>query len=621
LAADPASWYSPDRSLSAASFRSVVDMWRHRVGSTPDGEALTYRAPTGGWHTLSWHQADERVRRIANALLHFGLQPEQRCCILARTRVEWILADMAILSAAGATTTIYPSSTAAECAYIIEHCGAVLVFAEDDTQVAKLQQVREQLGDVKRVVVIDGRPSSDGWVQTLAMFEQEGRDFAVAQPTALDTASSALTPESLATLIYTSGTTGQPKGVMLSHDAWVYEAEAMDLLGVMSPADRQFLFLPLSHVFAKVMQVAFIRLGIPTVVDGSSEDLLDNLAEQRPTWMGAVPRVFEKAYNTILRGVEESGPVKRKAFHWALGVGREVSRVRQQGGEPTGPLKLKYALADRLVFRAIKARFGGRIRFFISGGAPLSPQIAEFFHACDLLILEGYGLTESGAASCVNEPDSFRFGTVGKPVPGCELALAEDGEILLRSRGVMQGYYNDPAATHEALTEDGWLRTGDIGVLLPSGHLKITDRKKALIITAGGKNVAPAHFEGLLKSRCPYVSQVVMHGDARPFCTALITLDADAMSAWAKREGMSTDPAEWPRLDVVRALIQAHIDEVNNQLPSYETVKKFAILDEDFTLDNGLLTPSLKVKRKVVEARYQVILHGFYEGTLEELDA
>lgn len=621
MAADPASWYSPDRSLSAASFRSVVDMWRHRVGSTPDGEALTYRAPTGGWHTLSWHQADERVRRIANALLHFGLQPEQRCCILARTRVEWILADMAILSAAGATTTIYPSSTAAECAYIIEHCGAVLVFAEDDTQVAKLQQVREQLGDVKRVVVIDGRPSSDGWVQTLAMFEQEGRDFAVAQPTALDTASSALTPESLATLIYTSGTTGQPKGVMLSHDAWVYEAEAMDLLGVMSPADRQFLFLPLSHVFAKVMQVAFIRLGIPTVVDGSSEDLLDNLAEQRPTWMGAVPRVFEKAYNTILRGVEESGPVKRKAFHWALGVGREVSRVRQQGGEPTGPLKLKYALADRLVFRAIKARFGGRIRFFISGGAPLSPQIAEFFHACDLLILEGYGLTESGAASCVNEPDSFRFGTVGKPVPGCELALAEDGEILLRSRGVMQGYYNDPAATHEALTEDGWLRTGDIGVLLPSGHLKITDRKKALIITAGGKNVAPAHFEGLLKSRCPYVSQVVMHGDARPFCTALITLDADAMSAWAKREGMSTDPAEWPRLDVVRALIQAHIDEVNNQLPSYETVKKFAILDEDFTLDNGLLTPSLKVKRKVVEARYQVILHGFYEGTLEELDA
>ncbi|MCB9678614.1 MAG: long-chain fatty acid--CoA ligase [Alphaproteobacteria bacterium] len=595
-------------------------MWNHRVGSTPDGDAMTFRS-RGAWSTYTWRDADERVRRIANALLAFGLEPEQRCCILSRTRVEWILCDMAILSAAGATTTIYPSSTPAECAYIIDHCGAVLVFAEDDSQVAKLQGVRDRIPNVKRVVVIDGHPSSDGWVQTLAMLEVEGREHALAHPGALAEASEALTPDSLATLIYTSGTTGEPKGVMLSHDAWVYEAEAMDMLGVMSPADKQYLFLPLAHVFAKVMQVAFIRLGIPTVVDGDTDTLLDHLAEQRPTWMGAVPRIFEKAYNAILRGVEESSPAKRRVFHWALGVGREVSRIRQQGREPTGLLKLKHAMADRLVFSAIKAKFGGRIRFFISGGAPLSREIAEFFHACDLLVLEGYGLTESAAASCVNEPDSFRFGTVGKPVPGCELKLAEDGEILLRSRGVMQGYYNDPEATAEALTPDGWLKTGDIGVLLPSGHLQITDRKKALIITAGGKNVAPAHFESLLKARCPYVGHVVMHGDARPYCTALVTLDPETVGAWAAREGLSARPEDWPKLDVLRALVQCHVDEVNRQLPSYETVKKFAILDEDFTLENGLLTPSLKVKRKVVEARYQRILDAFYEGSLEELEA
>ncbi|MEZ4322436.1 MAG: long-chain fatty acid--CoA ligase [Myxococcota bacterium] len=619
MSADPISWYVPERSLSASSFQSVVDMWSHRVGSTPDGEALTFRTPSG-WESYTWRDADDRVRRIANGLLAFGLEPEQRCCILARTRVEWILCDMAILFAAGATTTIYPSSTPRETAYITEHCGAVLVFAEDDAQVAKLQEVRDRIPHVRRVVVIDGHPSSDGWVQTLAMFEQEGRDFALASPGALADASDALTPDSLATLIYTSGTTGEPKGVMLTHDAWVYEAEAMDLLGVMSPADRQFLFLPLAHVFAKVMQVAFIRLGIPTVVDGSTERLLDNLAEQRPTWMGAVPRIFEKAYAAILRDVESGSAARRRVFHWALAVGREVSRVRQQGREPGGVLKLKHTLADRLVFSAIKARFGGRIRFFISGGAPLSREIAEFFHACDLLVLEGYGLTESAAASCVNEPDTFRFGTVGRPLPGCEIRIAEDGEILLRSRGVMRGYYNDPEATAEALTPDGWLKTGDIGVLLPSGHVQITDRKKALIITAGGKNVAPAHFEGLLKARCPYISHVVMHGDARPYCTALVTLDPDAMAAWAAREGLSAKPADWPGLAVVRALVQAHIDEVNRNLPSFETVKRFAILDGDFTLENGLLTPSLKVKRKVVEARYQRVLDGFYEGSLEESD-
>jgi long-chain acyl-CoA synthetase len=448
---------------------------------------------------------------------------------------------------------------------------------------------------------------------TLAEAEKRGREWEQANPDVHDQIASAVGPDDIATLIYTSGTTGKPKGVILTHDNWVFESETIDKLAVMSPSDRQYLFLPLSHSFAKLLEIVFIRLGVPTVIDGSIEDLVANLQETRPTVVGAVPRIFEKIYNKVVSGAQEAGGTKLRIFQWSLAVGRQVSIIRQRGDEPQGLLAAKAALADRLVFSKLKAIFGGRIKYFISGGAPLSQEIAEFFHASDILVLEGYGLTESSAASCVNRPEAYRFGTVGPALPGVEVRIAEDGEILLGGRGIMRGYYNLPQATAEALTEDGWLRTGDIGVLDDDGFVKITDRKKDIIVTAGGKNIAPQNLENTLKARCAYVSQVIMHGDRRNFCVALITISEDAVAPWARAQGLAfSDYASLSALPQVHDLIWEAVAAVNSELASYESIKKIALLDHDLSQKEGELTPTLKVKRRVVEDKNRDLLNSFY---------
>jgi long-chain acyl-CoA synthetase len=603
----------PGTSLGlASSFRSVPDLWHHRVGSTPDTEAMRYRVD-GRWRSMTWGEAGSRVRAIANGLLATGLVREQRCILLAGTRVEWILCDLAILCAGGATTTVYPQAADAEVVFIAGDCEAAVVFADRD-QLPRLIRHRAQLPNVRTVVVLDEGPvDPDGWVVTLAELERRGREFGAEHPEAYTKAHRGVSSTQLATLMYTSGTTGRPKGVMLTHDAWLYEAEAIDALGFMNPVDVQLLWLPLAHVFAKVLELTFIRLGIPTVVDGSSELLVRNLQETRPTWFAGVPRTFEKAMDALIAEAERGDLVHRRLFRWALDVGTRRSRA-VRSGRPVGlRLSVQHALADRWVFRAIRERFGGHLRFMISGGAPLPVGVAEFFHALGLLILEGYGLTESAAASCVNRLDDFRFGTVGPPLPGCEVRIASDGEILLRSRGVMRGYWRLPEETAAVLTEDRFLRTGDVGNLLPSGHLEITGRKKELIVTAGGKNVAPAHFEGLLRARCPYVSQVVMHGDRRPYCVALVTLQLDRVEAWARDNEVAGAGAELAARREIHDLVQGYVDAVNRELAPYENVRRFAILPHDFTLDNDLLTPSLKVKRKAVEERYRALLDSFYE--------
>ena len=360
--------------------------------------------------------------------------------------------------------------------------------------------------------------------------------------------------------------------------------------------------------------------GIPTVVDGSIDDLVSNLQQTQPTWMAAVPRVFERAFNGIVTEARRAGGVRYATFKWAIRVGTEMSEVRQRSELPSAALRFRWAVADRLVFQQIKARFGGQMRFFISGGAPLSAEIARFFHACDLLVLEGYGLTESAAASCVNRIDDFRFGTVGPPLPGCEIRVAEDGEILIRGRGVMKGYHNLPEETAAALTEDGWLRTGDVGHILESGHLRITDRKKDLIVTAGGKNIAPAHFEQLLCGQSPFISNVVMHGDRRPFCSALVAIDAEAVGNWAHGQNLSFDSyVDLTQLPEVIALIQAQVDTVNLLLPHFEQVRAMHLLTEPLSQDDGSLTPTLKVKRAVVTARNLGVLDAFYAGTLAQV--
>ncbi len=613
--------------MGAASFDSFPAMFQHRVKSTPDTEAFSFPVSEGGketWKSLTWAEVDARVRAIAGGLLAQGLNPEDRCVILSSTRVEWLLIDLGILSAGGATTTIYPSNTAEECAFIVTDSGSRFIFVEDDGQLDKILSVRDQLPEVVRIINITGRGGEDGFVLTLDELEKAGDAWNKENPGRIDEIVKALKPDNLATLIYTSGTTGRSKGVELTHEAWVFEGESVDKVGMISPADRQYLFLPLAHSFGKVLEAIAIRIGVPTAVDGRIDRIVDNLAVVRPTFMAAVPRVFEKVYNKIVAGAKEGGGLKFRIFTWALAVGRECSRLRQQGREPGGLLAVKERIAHKLVFSKVQERFGGRIRFFISGSAPLSKEIAEFFHAVGMLIIEGYGLTESSAASCVNRPDKYRFGTVGPALPGVLVRIDEsDGEILLGGPGIMRGYHNLPEVTAETLSiEDGvrWLRTGDIGQLDADGFLKITDRKKDLIKTSGGKYVAPQELENKLKLLSPLISQVLVHGNMRNFCTALVTLDAEAAKKWAAEHGKSgLSYEEITKLDEMKAEIQKAVDQLNSGLARYETIKKFAILPADFSIETGELTPTQKVKRKLVEARYKAVLDSFYEGTLEQV--
>jgi long-chain acyl-CoA synthetase len=601
--------------MPTASFKSVAEMFHHRVRSTPDGDAYFFRR-AGTWHTMQWREVGVRARNIACGLRSLGMGDEDRVAIQSGTRLEWILADMGILCAGCACTTIYPSSTPDEVAYIVADSATRIVVAENDKQVAKLQSVRSRLPALEAVVVMDGTASADGWVLTLEDLERRGAEWDRERPGEYDRTADAIGPDRLATLIYTSGTTGNPKGVILTHDCWVFEGEAIDSIGLLSPSDKQYLFLPLAHSFGKVLECAQLRIGFATAVDGDIDSLVANLAVQKPTFMGAVPRIFEKVYNKIVSGAKEKGGVSLKIFTWAVGVGREVSQLRQARKEPTGLLALKYAVADRLVFQKIRAVFGGNIRFFISGAAPLSREIAEFFHGAGIVIAEGYGLTESSAASFVNRPDDFRFGTVGAPLPGVEVQIAGDGEVLIRGRGVMRGYHNQPEQTAATLNTEGWLMTGDIGEM-DAGYLKITDRKKDLIKTSGGKYVAPQELEGRLKMKSTLISQALVHGNNRNFCSALVSISPDTAPGWARANDLGVTEYEailaHPK---VRAELDGAFAALNKELPSYSTIKKYAILPRDLSQEEGDLTPSLKVKRKAVEAKYKALLDGFYAGAL-----
>lgn len=606
-----------------ADARSVAEMFLHRVAQTPEREA--YRYPTTGadgtdtWKSLSWREVSDRVRAIASGLRALGLADEDRCAILCSTRIEWILVDLAILCAGGATTTIYPSSTAEESAFIVADSETRFVFAEDAAQLAKLASKRAELPNLKQVIVIDNKGFSDGdFALSLDALMAKGREYDAAHPQAFEQVARAVRPEALATLIYTSGTTGQPKGVELTHDCWIYEGQAIAELGLLETDDLQYLWLPLSHVFGKVLESAQLHIGFATAVDGRIDKLVANLAVVRPTFVAAVPRIFEKVHNKVVGGAREGGAVKRAIFKWAVGVGRQASALRQQGEEPRGWLGVQVGLADKLVFSKLRAIFGGRVRFFISGSAPLNRDLAEFFHAAGVLVCEGYGLTESSAASFVNRPHAFRFGTVGQALPGTEVRIAaEDGEILLRGRGIMRGYRGQPEATAAALDADGWLHTGDIGEVDADGFLRITDRKKDLIKTSGGKYVAPQALEGALKVACPYVSQVLVHGDKRNYVSALVTLDEEAVRKWAAGEGLGeASVAELSRNEKLRALLQGYFDQLNATLPRYATIKKFAVLPADFTVEAGELTPSLKPKRKAIEAKYRAVLDAFYDDAL-----
>jgi long-chain acyl-CoA synthetase len=532
--------------------------------------------------------------------------------LASSTRYEWVVADLAVMLAGGATTAIYPTTSETDVTYIVADSASRIVFAENDAQIAKLAANRSALPELVKVVTFDGTPDGD-WVISLADLEQLGEARLAEAPSVVDDRIEAIEPQHLATLIYTSGTTGRPKGVRLSHDCWTYEAAAVDAIGLLTQDDLQYLWLPLAHVLGKVLLTLPLQIGFPTALDGRVDKIVDNLAVVSPTFMGAAPRIFEKAYARITTTVSAEGGVKSKLFDWAIGIGRQVATLRAEDRSASVLLATKFVLADRLVLNKIQARFGGRIRFFISGSAALNSEVARWFDAAGLLILEGYGLTESSAASFVNRPCSYAFGSVGWPVPGTDVQIASDGEILLKGPGIMSGYHNLPQESAEAVDQEGWLHTGDVGNLDERGYLRITGRKKDLFKTSNGKYVAPSAIESIFAGVCPYASQLIIEGEGRTFVSALVTLDPDAIAGWAAENGMATRTyAELVGSPEVRDLVQGYVDELNTRLNRWETIKQFVILDHDLSIDDGELTPSMKLKRRVVADKYKKELDALY---------
>jgi long-chain acyl-CoA synthetase len=562
---------------SYAGRRTGPALWRHAVEQRRASPAFLAEG-VDGWREVTWEEAAERVDALARGLLARGVGPGDKVAILSRTNLEWALLDWAILSIGAVVVGVYPTTAAEECAYILDHAEAVLAFAEDEEQRAKIERGREGVPSLREVLLL----------ADVEQIGREGRANAAAPLPDVD-------EDDLATLIYTSGTTGPPKGVMLTHRNLVTAATRSER-PVFQPGDVVLLFLPLAHCYGRLVCEANAFFDVTIAFCADANRLGEALQKVRPTMLPGVPRIYEKIHAAVLGEIERSGGAKRAIGRWALRVGAEASRRERAGGPLPATLRLERAIADRLVFAKAREKLGGRLRLGGSGAAPLSLDVLEFFHALGVLVIEGYGLTESAASATANHPDEYRFGTVGPAVEGCEIALAEDGEILLRSDTIFAGYYKDPDATAAALTEDGWLRTGDVGELDGDGFLKITDRKKDLIITAGGKNVAPQNLENALKAS-RFVSQAVAIGDRRPYVTALVTLDEQEVAASGR------DPQE---------LVQELVDEVNASRARVEQIKRFAVLRRDFSIEQGELTPTLKLRRRVVQEHFASEIEALY---------
>jgi long-chain acyl-CoA synthetase len=555
--------------------RTAPALWQYGLQRGHPGPAFLEEEPDG-WREVSWDEAARRIDALAQALLARGVGHGDKVAILARTRLEWGLLDWAIMSIGAVVVGLYPTTATSECGYILEHAEAVLAFVEDEEQLAKVGQVREQLPLLREVILFSELPA----------LEREGNGQA--EPPDVD-------EDDLATLIYTSGTTGPPKGVMLTHRNLVAAATHNERPLIVQD-DVVVLFLPLAHCYGRLVCQSSAFHGYSVAFCADVARIAEALERVRPTVFPAVPRVWEKIHATVVGEVERASGLKHSLGSWALGVGSRVSRRTRSGSALPLRLRAERAIADKLVFAKVRAKLGGRLRWGGSGAAPLGLDVLEFFDAVGILIIEGYGLTESSASATVNFPDEVRFGTVGRPVENCEIKLADDGEILLRSDTIFAGYYKDPEATRAALTDDGWLRTGDVGELDADGYLRITDRKKDIIITAGGKNIAPQNLENALKSS-RYVSQALVIGDRRPYVTALITLD--------EQEVASSDRD-------AHELVQELVDTVNDDHARVEQIKRFAILPRDFTIEDGELTPTLKLRRRVVHEHFAHEIESLY---------
>ena len=596
---------------TATQAPNLAMLFLQRVEASADKEAFRY-PENGGWTSVTWKQTAERVDALAAGLLALGVAAEDRIGIASTTRFEWILADLAIMCAGAATTTVYPSTNAEDTAYILADSESRIVFAEDDKQVGKLTERRGDLPELAKVVVFDGAGDGD-WVITLDDLAEQGAKYLADHPSCVRTVAEEIPGDRLATLIYTSGTTGKPKGVRLRHEAWVYTGEAISDMDLLGEDDLQLLWLPLAHAFGKVLISTQLACGFASAIDGRVDKIVENTGVVKPTFMGAAPRIFEKAYSRVVTTQQSQGGIKARLFDTAFAVGRKVAERRRKGQSVPLFLQLPHGLFDRLVFAKVRDVFGGRIRFFVSGSAPLNRDIAEWFDAAGLLILEGYGLTESSGAGFINRPNNYKLGTVGLPFEGTEVRISDAGEVQFRSKCVMAGYHHLEKATAEALSADGWLFTGDQGSIDDDGFLKITGRIKELFKTSGGKYVAPPAIEAKFATLCPYASQFMVFGEGRNFAVALVTLDADAISGWAKDHGLAnTSYAELTKSPEVHEMVEEHVKKLNANLNRWETIKKWALLDHELSVERGELTPSLKVKRGVVAEQNKETLNDFY---------
>jgi long-chain acyl-CoA synthetase len=581
--------------------RTIARLWREAASAGRTRPAYLAESDTG-WQEVSWEEADELVRAYANGLLARGVGKGDAFAILAQNDVDWALMDFALAQIGAVGIPVYANSAPKDVGYLLEHSEAVGVVCGDADQLAKVEEIASGLPALKHVLTFHDLPG----------LAAHGRDFAAANPTALDAASAALDEEDLYTIIYTSGTTGPPKGCMLAHRNYYAMVGVVDEMeDHYRDDDLMLLYLPLAHNFGRLMLLTGAYVGFPIAFLADPLRVGEAMLEVRPTVLPSVPRVYEKVYSAVQARFDEATGTKRKLIDWSLPIGREVSRLQSEGEPIPRGLATRHKLADRLVFAKVRDRLGGRLRVAISGGAPLAKEIAEFFDAIGIRILEGYGLTECTTAASTNRPGRYRFGTVGPALPGFEVAIAEDGELLVRSETVFQGYFKDPEATAAVLSDDGWLRTGDVAELDEDGFITITDRKKDILVTAGGKNVAPQNIENDLKTS-KYVSQALVVGDRKPYVAALITLDEAEIAKWAAAQGIDGNVESLSRDERVLALIQDVVDEANRDRSRFEQVKRFVILPRDFSMEHGEVTPTLKLRRRAVSEHFADELEQLY---------
>ena len=599
--------------LSFAS--SVGDMFRRRVAKTPNGLAFLDpdRAPQGPnqWSRYTWAESRVLVDQLAAGLLARGLAREQRVGIISSTRLEWILMDLAVACAAGATTTVYPNTAAGDVDFILGDSGTCIAVVEDASQLAKVNASPSLAKTIHTIVVIDtsGVELNDR-VISYTQLQRLGAELLDQNPGIVDEAIATTGHETLSTLIYTSGTTGQPKGVRLNHASWIYEGAGTKYWEIIDESDLQYLWLPLSHVFGKALIACQIAYGFASAVDGRIDRIVEGLGEVKPMFMCGAPRIFEKVRAAVMTS---SSGLKDHIARWAFAVGRDSRSYRLAGRPMPGFLAIKYRLADARVFSKLKARLGGRMKFMISGSAKLSAQVQEWFYSAGLLIVEGYGSTETSAIAFLNLPTEPCFGSVGRVMPGIETMIADDGEVLLRGPIITPGYHNLPDITAEAFT-DGWYHTGDLGEFDARGNLTITDRKKDLFKTSGGKYVAPQKVEAAITANIPYISQAIAVGDGRKYCSALLVLDPALLRIWAeKRQLGHLSYAELSQRPEIHASIEKQMVKANSRLERWETVKRFAILDHELTVGNDGVTPNMKIRRAAVTDRYADIVDSLYD--------